>query len=114
MFVVYGLIDPRDGSMFYVGRSTSTRVNLGAHVGYVHPRRSDNLAKDARLKAIEAAGRQVVTKIIGTFSDCAEADICKGEVIANSIGLTNVIVPGVHRPDHSSLGWVNGFLSAGA
>lgn len=52
--LIYALVDPRDGSYRYVGRTMNLRVRLAAHV----PHRGENIRKRAWLADLWATGQR--------------------------------------------------------
>ena len=68
-FYTYFLIDPRDQSIFYVGKGTGNRVSQ--HVAAVNAGRVGNAAKCGRIFEIQMAGHPV-TEVI--FSNHARGD----------------------------------------
>lgn len=90
-FYIYDLIDPRCGSVFYVGKGQRSRINAhesDAKRGVVSP-------KTDRIREIWAAGLSVKKKIVKRFSSESEALAAEVERIAE-IGLENLtnIAPG--------------------
>lgn len=59
-YYVYELIDPRTGSVFYVGKGTGNR--LRRHVASVRNNREANAAKAVRIRDIEADGFKVIER----------------------------------------------------
>lgn len=91
MFYVYHLIDPRCGSVFYVGKGQRDRVaahEAEAKAGSEHP-------KCQRIREIWACGMQVVRKQVKKFKDEQAAYDYEADEIRR-IGLKNLtnIAPG--------------------
>lgn len=59
-YYVYHLIDPRDGSIFYVGKGCGCRINH--HVKNARAGRVDNAAKHKRIALIMADGLRVIER----------------------------------------------------
>jgi uncharacterized protein len=99
---VYALRDPRDGSVFYVGKGRGERVYahvraaLKARPTRVDPSRAVDSAKTARIREIVAAGRQVEYLVLrsGIETD-EEAHVVEQAVIdafaATGVLLTNLV-----------------------
>lgn len=62
-FYVYDLIDPRDGSIFYVGKGRGSRVNEHEN----EARKGKQSRKCDRIREIWDAGHQVSNRIVKTF-----------------------------------------------
>lgn len=94
MFYVYTLADPRDGTVFYVGKGCRGRLDQHekeARCG-VHSRKCE------RIRQIEVAGQSIVKVRIAQFEDEQEAYDFETEEIAR-IGLANLtnVMPGGQR-----------------
>ena len=90
MFYVYELIDPRDLSVFYVGKGQGNRVSQ--HVRDVRAGRVDNVEKYRRIKEIHAAGLNVVERIASRHETEAQAFAAERVAIASlRAGLTNIV-----------------------
>jgi|SRR6185436_5335034 len=64
-FYVYELIDPRDGSVFYVGKGKGNRCD-----SHVNDAKNGGIGKKAeRIRAIIEAGFEVTTKLVAWFED---------------------------------------------
>lgn len=59
-YYVYHLIDPRDDSVFYVGKGTGNRCFQHMQDAALH--RNKNLPKELRIRDIEKSGCKVVVK----------------------------------------------------
>lgn len=90
-FYVYELIDPRCGSVFYVGKGQRNRID--AHMA--EARKGKRSRKCARIRAIEAAGLDVMKQKVAYFHDEAEAYLAEAELV-DSYGLENLTnsIPG--------------------
>ncbi len=91
MYYVYHLIDPRDNSVFYVGKGARDRIE--AHES--EARRGSEHPKCARIRDIWSAGLQVVRVKVSHFrSEKAAYDFEAKEVAR--IGLENLtnLIPG--------------------
>lgn len=64
-FYVYDLIDPRDGSIFYVGKGTRNRI----HAHEAEARAGRQSRKCRRIREIEALGLSVVKSKVAHFGD---------------------------------------------
>ncbi len=90
MFYVYELLDPRDLSVFYVGKGQGDRI--GQHVRNARAGRVDNVEKYRRIKAIHAAGLSVVERIASRHETEAQAFAAERVAIASlRAGLTNIV-----------------------
>lgn len=67
VFYVYELIDPRDGSVFYVGKGKDRRA--WAHEAHVMRKGCDHSAKEQRIAAILGDGLRVQHHIVQHFDD---------------------------------------------
>lgn len=65
---VYGLIDPRDGKAFYIGKGRGNRVNQHAN-DVARSRQQSNAGKCARIAEIIESGLAVVAKRLRWFVD---------------------------------------------
>ena len=66
-FYVYTLIDPRDLSVFYIGKGTAARSY--AHTHKLDVRETDASPKARRVRQILDAGEEVIVNIIKRFED---------------------------------------------
>jgi hypothetical protein len=69
MFYVYELLDPRDGSVFYVGKGKRDRID--AHEK--EARAGKRGGKADRIREIEAAGLSVVKRKVARFGNAVDA-----------------------------------------
>ena len=89
-FYVYELIDPRDLSVFYVGKGQRDRVQH--HVRDARAGRISNVEKHRRIREILAAGLQVIEQIASQHETEAQALACERERIrAMRPSLTNIV-----------------------
>lgn len=90
-YYVYQLIDPRDNSIFYIGKGCRERVK--AHVSNFKKGVIDNLDKHLKIQDIIQSGYVVEEKIVAYFHDGKEAYIHERELIEKykSFGLTNYV-----------------------
>lgn len=86
-YYVYKLIDPRDGSTFYVGKGCGKRVCQ--HERDAKLRKFYNSGKEARIHAIWAAGLQVVHEIVSRHDSESAAYMAERSLIA-AIGIRNL------------------------
>jgi len=77
-FYVYELIDPRDGSVFYVGKGQRSRIK--AHEA--EARKGKQSPKCEIIRAIWAGGHQVQSRIVKRFKTDIEAYKYEAERIA--------------------------------
>lgn len=92
-FYVYELIDPRDGSIFYVGKGKAGRA--WQHEADVRSGRPPkNWRKHRRIEEILSAGVSVEVRIVAYYEDEAEAYSHEVELIASLSGLTNIAAGG--------------------
>lgn len=75
MWTVYGLIDPRDNAVFYIGMSTIPKARLNGHI-------SDSAsAAWSRCQDIKAAGLKAGQCFFGSFDDKHAANVLEGRLI---------------------------------
>lgn len=84
---VYALVDPRDSSVFYVGKGTGRRMYQ--HEREVMRGKVSNAAKASRIAEILAAGLRVACKVLAVFGNDAAAFKAERAFIAEHAGLTN-------------------------
>lgn len=82
-FYVYELVDPRSGTVFYLGYTATPNSRLSGHVN------SPTSAAYPTIKAIEWAGQKVIMNIIGEFATQAEALDYEEYLISKTPGLVN-------------------------
>jgi len=82
-YTVYGLSDPRDEAIFYVGITTNLRDRVSSH--------SNDRASAAfpRCRDIIESGNAVCWKILGQSDDKIEAKRVERDAILNLPGLAN-------------------------
>lgn len=82
-WAVYGLIDPRDGHVFYIGMSTHPDRRIPEH--------GNDRASSAweRCQDIKSAGLSVGACLFGEFEDKQEAKIVEGRLILSIPGAVN-------------------------
>lgn len=93
IFYVYTLTDPRDGTVFYVGKGMGNRLN--SHVADVRAGRVLNKRKHDRIKAILDAGLDVRAEVVARFD--SEDDALQYERDRIAIGgdeITNIAAGG--------------------
>ena len=90
-FYVYELVDPRDESVFYVGKGKAGRIDQHE----VEARKGRQSRKCERIREIEAAGFAIVKRKASRHADEAEAYDAEADLICQYglDALTNV-VPG--------------------
>jgi hypothetical protein len=88
-FYVYRLIDPRDGSAFYVGKGTRNRA--WSHEHDAKAGRVGNRPKYNRIMAIVGAGLTVGVEIVAKFQHGRLAYAHEWDLIRNTPDLTNII-----------------------
>lgn len=91
-YYVYHLIDPRCGSVFYVGKGARGRIDAHERAA----KRSVSHPKCDRIRAIWESGREVTKVRVKSFADEAEAFKYEAEEIdrIGLINLTNLIAGG--------------------
>src|SRR5262245_46734170 len=87
-YYVYQLVDPRDGSIFYIGKGKGRRA--WTHV----ERRSHNQGVNSRIDEIRKDGAQPVVEIIQHFATELEAIEHEASLIEASVGLLNILARG--------------------
>lgn len=90
---VYTLSDPRDGSVFYVGKGSGNRAF--AHERDVIAGRVSNAGKTKRIASILADGFRVVVSVVSVHQDEQDALDAEAEMIGSISGLTNIMSCGV-------------------
>ena len=76
-YYVYTLIDPRDGSVFYIGKGAGNRIH--AHEREAKAGRQSR--KCERIRDIEAAGLQITKRKVKHFADEQDAYDFEAEMI---------------------------------
>lgn len=92
-FYVYVLEDPRDGSVFYVGKGLGLRMHQHSIEGRKR-QVGGNRRKLDRICEIQAAGFEPLARKIAEYADEAEAFEHEADLIAASVGLTNILARG--------------------
>lgn len=90
-FYVYHLVDPRDGSVFYVGKGTGSRVR--AHE--VEARKGVTSEKCKRIREIWASGLPVDRRVVRIFEHEIDAYDFERAEIRRLPNLTNVML--IHK-----------------
>lgn len=94
-FYVYGLVDPRTDTIFYIGKGKGNRT--WQHADRVRcGRSSGNARKDEVIAQLHAEGLEPSVKIIAEYDDQADAFEHEIELIAQTPGLSA-------QPTHFSL-----------
>lgn len=88
-YYVYELIDPRDGSVFYVGKGKGNRI--ASHEAMARKGRIDNPAKYARIREIWDAGLEVERRYVRRGLTETEAFALERQMIDAVDGLTNIV-----------------------
>jgi hypothetical protein len=88
-FYVYRLIDPRDGSTFYIGKGTGKRA--WSHEIEARAGRVVNRTKHNKIMAILGASLSVGVEIVANFNDERLAFAHEWDLIQNLVGLTNIV-----------------------
>ena len=91
-FYVYTLIDPRDLSVFYIGKGTAARSY--AHTHKLDVRETDASPKARRVRQILDAGEEVIVNIIKRFEDEDASYLYEAEMIAKTPNLLNSVAGG--------------------
>lgn len=93
-YYCYSLTDPRDLSVFYIGKGQAARAT--AHTHKVVVKDDDQSPKAARIRDILDAGEEVIVSIVRRFDDEDEALKFEAEMIerAGIDNLTNVLRQG--------------------
>lgn len=87
---VYGLIDPRDGKLFYIGCTKSLTARIASH------RNIDWVCSSAfTCRDIKAAGLRLEHKVFGEYADKITAKWHERELILSTTGLVNKTRNGV-------------------
>jgi len=87
-YVVYFLVDPRDGSVFYVGCTSQWGKRQKGHYGEFL-RGKGNARKRERMQQIYDAGLKVLMWKMRSFRTEAEALATEAQFISQIRGLTN-------------------------
>ena len=91
-FYVYELKDPRDDSVFYVGKGQ--RMRAWQHAADVRKERGSNDRKLSRIRDIHAAGFEPIVRKVAEYDDEADAFAHEADLIASTSGLTNILASG--------------------
>lgn len=91
-YYVYQLIDPRDGTVFYVGKGCGDR--MFAHERDAMRGQVSNRAKTERITSILNDGHRVVASVVSAHEDEQDALDAEAELIAALPGLTNICASG--------------------
>lgn len=93
MFYVYTLTDPRDGSVFYVGKGKGLRMYQ--HVAEARRRvEGGNQRKLSRIREILDAGCEPKAEVVAEHEDEQDAFDHEADLIASIPGLTNILARG--------------------
>ena len=84
---VYALVDPRDSTVFYIGKGNGRR--MFQHERDVMRGKTNNASKTGRIAEILAAGLRVVCRVLAVFTTDAEAFKAERAFIAAHTNLTN-------------------------
>jgi hypothetical protein len=88
-FYVYRLIDPRDGSPFYIGKGTGKRA--WSHEADARAGRIGNQPKHNRIMAVISSSLAISIEIVANFEDERLAYAHEWDLIQNTPDLTNII-----------------------
>lgn len=88
-FYVYSLTDPRDDTVFYIGKGRAARKSQ--HAQKLDIRDDDGSPKAERVREIIDAGYEVAANIIKRFDDEEEAYAFEREEIKKRDGLLNAV-----------------------
>lgn len=88
-FYVYKLIDPRDGSAFYIGKGCGKRIER--HESATRRGTEKNIAKARVIREIWAAGLNIQRAIVARFENEAEAFEFEMALIRNEQPRTNIV-----------------------
>ena len=89
-YYVYQLVDPRDNSVFYVGKGKGDRIKI--HAKNARLGRIDNAPKHQMIQSIHCEGLDVIERVVSYHETSASAYKAEREMIAElkSAGLTNI------------------------
>jgi hypothetical protein len=85
LWYIYELIDPRDSTVFYVGKGKKNRID--AHEA--EAKRGKQSRKCDRIREIEAAGLSIEKRKVAFFTDEDEAYLAEWKLIQSHENLTN-------------------------
>jgi hypothetical protein len=89
LFYVYRLIDPRDESVFYIGKGKGKRAYM--HQKNAKKGRIENVEKHRKIKDIILSGHNVLVDIVQTFDkECDALKLEKDLITANKENITNI------------------------
>ena len=91
-FYVYELVDPRCGSVFYIGKGQGLRA--WQHMREAKKGRGNNHRKLARINEIVGCGLQPSVHKVAEYDEEADAFEHEAEAIAAASGLTNILAHG--------------------
>lgn len=95
-FYVYRLVDPENGSVFYVGKGCGNRLHQ--HLKEAISGKGSNKGKTKRILSILAKGKEPRCEKIACFKDEKSAYEFEHEQIRQTEGLTNIsVVSGARR-----------------
>lgn len=98
---MYRLIDPRDGSVFYVGKGSGKRILQ--HEADAARGRIGNVAKHERILAIWAAGLQVEREMVAEGLTESQAFDLERQLIGDRAGLANIQPGGMSARDRNAM-----------
>ena len=90
-YYVYALIDPRDDSIFYIGKGTGLRLLSHGQEALLKADPGPRSGKVARIREIRAAGCEPRIDVVRHGIDEEEAFCVEGALIDCLVGLTNAV-----------------------
>lgn len=93
-FYVYVLVDPRDGSTFYVGKGLGLRMYQHLPEALKRREAGGNRRKIERILSIVDAGLEIIPRKVAEYEDEQEAFDHEADLIAATRGLTNILARG--------------------